>query len=76
MSASLSNELRQTLLDLLRKFKDVFAWTYVEMPGLDLQLVTHKLNMKEGTKTIKQSLRNPWPELAVQIKQKPEAFGC
>ena len=29
---------------------DVFAWTYVEMPGLDQGLVVHSLNVNSGVK--------------------------
>lgn len=46
------------LLNLLKEFKEVFAWTYVEMPGLDQQVVMHKLNTKEGIKLVKQALKN------------------
>lgn len=45
MSASLPTELRRVLLDLLKGFKDVSAWTYIEMPELGQHLVTHKLNI-------------------------------
>lgn len=34
-STSLSVELEWALLDLLKDLKDVFGWTYIEMPGLD-----------------------------------------
>lgn len=30
--------------------QDVFAWTYAQMPKLELQLVTCKLNIKERSK--------------------------
>lgn len=38
------------------------------MRGLDLQLVTHKLNIKEGTKLVKETPWHFWPELEIQIK--------
>ena len=31
---------------LLKKYVNVFAWTYNEMPGLDLGLVVHSLNVE------------------------------
>lgn len=30
---------------LQKEFKDVSAWIYAEMPGLDSQLVTYQLNI-------------------------------
>lgn len=58
LSASLLVELKQEVRDLLKEFKHIFAWTYVEMPGLDSQLVTHQLNIKELIKLVKHASRN------------------
>lgn len=68
LSACLTKELKDGVLTLLREFQDVFAWTYGEMPGLDSRLVTHKLNIKEGTKPLKQAPQHFRPELE-EIKQ-------
>lgn len=38
--------MREQVIQLLKEFKDVFAWTYAQMLGLDTQLVTHKLNQR------------------------------
>lgn len=69
LSASLTTELQDGVLALLREYQDVFAWTYGEMPRLDLRLVTHKLNVKVGTTPVKQAPRYFRPELEIQIKQ-------
>lgn len=61
--------MRQGLLALLRVFRDVFAWIHTEMPRLDAQLLTHQLNIGEGTRSVKQALGNFRPELEVQVKQ-------
>ena len=37
---------------LLRKFKDIFAWDYSEMPGLDPGLVVHTLNVDLEAKLV------------------------
>ena len=44
-SMSLSTEERKCLIDLLYEYKDVFAWDYDEMPGIDSGLVAHSLNV-------------------------------
>ena len=39
VSAKLDPEYRQELVDLLKEFKDCFAWEYYEMSGLDRSLL-------------------------------------
>uniref|UniRef100_A0A2N9IR83 Integrase catalytic domain-containing protein n=1 Tax=Fagus sylvatica TaxID=28930 RepID=A0A2N9IR83_FAGSY len=50
ISMSLSIEERKCLIDLLHEYKDVFAWDYDEMPGIDPGLVAHSLNVEPGTR--------------------------
>lgn len=61
LSTCPSDELKGKILALLHEFRDAFAWTHGEMPCLDSRLVTHKLNIKEETKPIKQAPRNVRP---------------
>ena len=42
---------------LLKEFKDVFAWDYSKMPGLDLGLVVHTLNVDPKAKPVAQPAR-------------------
>jgi len=42
---------------LLKKYLDVFAWTYDEMHGLDPGLVVHSLNVDPEVKSIVQPSR-------------------
>jgi len=37
----------------LREYKDVFAWGYQDMRGLDPNVIVHKLVVSEGVKSIK-----------------------
>ena len=46
VSAKLDPEYKQELVDLLKEFKDCFAWEYYEMPGLDRSIVEHRLLIK------------------------------
>jgi hypothetical protein len=43
IAASLPEPEAHNLVKFLREYKDCFAWTYSEMPGLDPQVVTHSL---------------------------------
>ena len=45
ISASLTEKEKLELVLLLKEFKDVFAWDYSEMLGLDLRLIAHTLNV-------------------------------
>ena len=43
---------KEQLVALLKKYVNVFAWTYNEMSSLDLGLVVHSLNIDPGVKPI------------------------
>ena len=57
------------VINTLRDNKDVFAWTYEEMPGLDPLLVTHKLSAEPIQKPVKQPARILRPEVELQVKK-------
>ena len=60
---------RTKLIDLLQEYQDVFAWSYQDMPGLDTNIVVHKLPIKPGCKPIRQKLRRMKPEMLLKIKE-------
>ncbi|KAM0980052.1 hypothetical protein ACFX14_015828 [Malus domestica] len=68
VSALLSAEEIEKYYQLLLEYKDVFAWTYKEMPGLDLIVAVHHLAVKPGTRPIKQTQRRYRSELIPQIE--------
>ncbi|CAL8175199.1 unnamed protein product [Prunus armeniaca] len=68
ISVHLTSEERAALVSLLKEFRDVFAWSYEEMSGLNPSLVSHTLNIELGTKPIVQPKRNFHPEVEKQIK--------
>ena len=56
-------------MELLKKYVDVFVWTYDEILGLDPGLVVHSLNVDPGIKPIVQPVRVFHPEIKAQITQ-------
>ena len=40
---TLSPTIKERLVDLLREYSDVFAWSYQDMPGLDTDIVVQPL---------------------------------
>ncbi|XP_027102394.1 uncharacterized protein [Coffea arabica] len=57
ISFCMTPEEEKEYVDLLLEFKDVFAWNYSEMPGLDPRVAVHNLSIKRGTKPVKQTQR-------------------
>ena len=57
ISASSIEREKSELILLLKEFKDVFAWDYSEMPGLDPGLVVHMLNVDSEAKPVTQLSR-------------------
>ena len=49
----ISADVRSELIALLQEYVDVFAWSYADMPGLDTDIVVHKLPLIEGCKPVK-----------------------
>ena len=59
----------RALLDILKEYKDTFAWTYEDMPNLDLTLVEHRLSIKPKAKVMKQKLQKLHPKTALQVNK-------
>uniref|UniRef100_A0A2N9IJ07 Uncharacterized protein n=1 Tax=Fagus sylvatica TaxID=28930 RepID=A0A2N9IJ07_FAGSY len=48
-------EQKEALIALLREFHEIFAWSYQDMPGLDTDIVVHKIPLKPECKPVKAS---------------------
>lgn len=60
---------KEKLIKLLHEYVDVFAWSYQDMPVLNIDIVDHKLSLKPECKPIKQKLRRMKPEILLKIKE-------
>ena len=67
ISASLTKKEKSELILLLKEFKNVFAWDYSEMPGLDPRLVAYTLNVDPEAKSVAQPTRIFHIEIKGQI---------
>ena len=47
--------IRQGLITLPEEYQDIFAWSYQDMPGLDLDFVQHKLPLNPGASPVKKN---------------------
>ncbi|XP_074356102.1 uncharacterized protein LOC141695786 [Apium graveolens] len=72
IGASLEDPLKGKLVRFLQENNNVFAWSVADMPGIDQELITHKLNVDPNLKTVKQKKRSFSPERQEAIKQEVE----
>ena len=49
----LALSVKESLIELLKEFFDVFAWSYQDMPGLDTNIVEHHLPLKPECPPVK-----------------------
>ena len=57
IGSTLSSEERERLVALLKDFKDVFAGSYEDMPGIDPEIVQHRIPLDPEARPVKQKLR-------------------
>ena len=57
---------------LFKEFRDIFAWSYDEMPGIDPRIVEHEINTYPNAKAVQQHLRAVNPRKAPTIKAEIE----
>ena len=69
IGTEITAKTKQDLIELLREFKDVFAWSYQDMPGLTTSIMVHRLPIKENCKPVQQKLRRMRPDVVLKIKE-------
>ena len=69
---TLTTSEKNALLALFTEFKEVFAWSYEDMPGIDTDIVQHCIPTNPTMKPIKQKLRRMKPKWTLKIKEEVE----
>lgn len=69
IGALIDSDVKHRLTKLLREYVDVFSWSYQDMPGLDTDIVEHKLPLRPECPPLKQKLIRAHPDMAVKIKE-------
>ena len=67
INSQLTAQEIEQLVGLLKRYADVFIWTYNEMLGLDPGLVVHSLNVDSEVKPVVQLVRVFHIEVEAQI---------
>ena len=53
IGTTLITEESKELTNLLNEFKDVFAWSYDDIPGIDPKIVQHHIPLFPSSKLVK-----------------------
>ena len=69
IGASLEASVKKQVVELLKEYVDIFAWSYRDMPGLDTNIVVHRLPLKPKCPPVKQKLKRTHPDMALKIKE-------
>ena len=70
IGASLHPDVKRRLIELLKEYMDIFAWSYQDMPGLDTNIVEHYLPLQPECPPIKQKFRRTHPDMEVKSKRR------
>ena len=69
IETSMEEKTKQDLVQFLKKSMDVFALSHEDMPGIDLSVITHRLNMSPSYKLVRQKRRMFTPKRDNAIKE-------
>ena len=65
-------DMKFELIALLKEFKEIFAWSYQDMPGLDTEIVVHRIPVKPECPPLWQALQRMKSEIILKIKEEVE----
>ena len=65
----LEPDLQTDLIRFLRQNQDVFAWSHQDMPGIDPQVMSYRLNVDPGFRPVKQKRRGMAPERQEAVRE-------
>ena len=57
---------------LFKEFRDVFSWSYEEMPGIDPLIVEHEILTYPNAKLVRQKIKPVNPRKAAPVKAEVE----
>ena len=69
IGADLEEKIKMDLIHFLKENIDVIAWSHDDMPGIDLSVITHSLNIHPSSKHVRQKKRVFAPERDNVIKE-------
>ena len=68
VGANLEPSVKKRLTQLLQDNVEVFVWSYEDMPGLNTDIMVHRLPTKENFPLVKQKVCRMRPNMSEKIK--------
>ena len=65
-------DMKDELTALLKEFKEIFSWSYQDMPGLDIEIVVYRISFKSECPSVRQALWTIKLEIILKIKEEVE----
>ena len=65
-------DMKHKLIALLKEFKEIFAWSYQDMLGLDTEIVVHRIPVKLEFPLVQQVLWRMKSKIILKIKEEVE----
>ena len=72
MGENFPKDTKHELIALLKEFKEIFAWYYQDIPGLDTEIVMHRILVKPECPLVWQALWRLKSEIIFKIKKEEE----
>ncbi|XP_070057247.1 uncharacterized protein [Nicotiana tomentosiformis] len=69
INIDLEGEHKEKLIELFQWYIDVFAWSYDDMPGLNTDIVSHRLPTDPTRPPVKKKPKKFKPDLCLRIKE-------
>lgn len=69
ISKYLLTQTKSKCVELLKQYKDVFAWSYDDLKTYETSVIEHKIPLKHGIKPFRQKLRQINPILLPIIER-------
>ena len=65
-------DMKPELIALLKEFRETFAWSYQDMPGLDTEIIMHGIPVKPKCPPVQQALQRMKSKIIFKIKEELE----
>ena len=69
IGARLSEQVKRDISSLLKEYKEIFAWSHEDMPGINRSVISHDLAVNNKSKPVVQKRRSFNPERSAAIKE-------
>ena len=65
-------DIKAELIAILKEFREIFAWSYQDMPGLDTKIIMHRIPVKLKCPPMRQALWRMKSGIILKIKKEVE----